>query len=277
MHLKSLRSRHGIDKGGLQALLSSAAQLPGPLECLQLCFLNGKELCAPTCGAPMCSAKQGGLAVSGSLSHTQAKRHSWLPALSSASPGLLGVRGGGHAKDAEQKQQNTKSDEKMLSVDPRLLSWERGGVLIMSKPSHHLSIFLGLVTQGSEAVWTLPASSSCFWGYNHASQASQPATNTPRNRTELTCTFPPRLLQALFPPQLVLPLLADSHQKLWQIYRLRVMEWRRCSQVRAGRSAVYLIKQCTPRSCLPNSDGSPKPSIHLPGLLGDNKWVIFRW
>lgn len=152
MHLKSLRSRHGIDKGGLQALLSSAAQLPGPLECLQLCFLNGKELCAPTCGAPMCSAKQGGLAVSGSLSHTQAKRHSRLPALSSASPGLLGVRGGGHAKDAEQKQQNTKSDEKMLSVDPRLLSWERGGVLIISKPSHHLSIFLGLVTQGSEAV-----------------------------------------------------------------------------------------------------------------------------
>ena len=62
------------------------------------------------------------------------------------------MRGGGHAKDAEQKHRNTKSDEKMLSVDPRLLSWERGGVLIMSKPSHHHSIFLGLVPQGSEAV-----------------------------------------------------------------------------------------------------------------------------
>ena len=152
MHLKSPRSRDGIDRRGLQTFLSSAAQPPSPPEHLQLCFLPAKSSVLPHPGLPCAQQSGEGCLFPGATPTLRQKKHSRLPALSSASPDLPGVRGGGHAKDAEQKHRNTKSDEKMLSVDPRLLSWERGAVLIMSKPSHHHSIFLGLVPQGSEAV-----------------------------------------------------------------------------------------------------------------------------
>lgn len=94
-------------------LLSSLA----PQNVSSCVFPTAKSSVHP-CGASVYSAKWGKLAVSGSFSHPQAKRHSRLPALSSASPGLQGLRGSGHVKEAEQKQLNTKNDEKMLSLDP---------------------------------------------------------------------------------------------------------------------------------------------------------------
>lgn len=213
------------------------------------------ELCALTAGLRCAQQSERAGCFQKPHSPPSGKRHSWLQLYLhfswSAGVERQWACQGSRTEAAKHQEWCENAFCGPMTHQP---GWEEE-VLWCKKPSHHLSIFFGLALKDQRLCELQPRLSG--------SPASMTQPGTGQRLTVPSPSSQPRLRsfpQMGLPPRWFIQNCGGFTDQSDGVEALQPSE--------SWPGAVYYSLNNTPRSCLPNSDGSQETGLHLPRIAG---------